>query len=137
MDKDNFFYTLEFIVRDYECDLEGIVNNAVYLHYLEHTRHEFLHAAGIDFAELHAEGIDPVVVRIEVDYKYPLKSRDVFEVRLRVHRHGRFKFIFYQDIYRLPDQILILNAKVTTTCLQNRRPVAPQKLLEILDKYKE
>ena len=31
-------------VRDYECDIQGIVNNANYLHYLEHTRHRFLFA---------------------------------------------------------------------------------------------
>ena len=34
-------------VRDYEVDAEGIVNNANYLHYLEHTRHEFCEEAGL------------------------------------------------------------------------------------------
>ena len=38
MDRDKYFFTLEIVVRDYELDSEGIVNNAVYLHYLEHTR---------------------------------------------------------------------------------------------------
>ena len=33
-------------VRDYECDIEGIVNNANYLHYTEHTRHRFLRSIG-------------------------------------------------------------------------------------------
>lgn len=35
------YFELEMQVRDYECDMEGIVNNAIYQHYLEHTRHEF------------------------------------------------------------------------------------------------
>lgn len=135
MDRNDYIYELEFLVRDYECDLLGIVNNANYLHYLEHARHEFLHAAGIDFAQLHDEGIDPVVVRMEVDYRYPLKTRDYFAVRIHVHREGRFKFVFYQDIYRLPDDKPILQAKVIAACLQNGRPVAPDKLLESLENY--
>ena len=56
---------LEFVVRDYECDLQGMVNNANYLHYFEHARHQWLESLGIDFAALHKDGIDMVVVRIE------------------------------------------------------------------------
>ena len=41
----NYIYELPMKVRDYECDLQGIVNNANYQHYLEHTRHEFLLSA--------------------------------------------------------------------------------------------
>ena len=48
-------------VRDYECDIEGIVNNANYLHYTEHTRHLFLKACGLSFAEMHEKGVDAVV----------------------------------------------------------------------------
>ena len=45
-------------VRDYECDIEGIVNNANYLHYMEHTRHLFLKECGLSFAEMHNKGVD-------------------------------------------------------------------------------
>ena len=37
-----YIYELKMAVRDYECDLQGIVNNANYQHYTEHTRHMFL-----------------------------------------------------------------------------------------------
>lgn len=50
-----YIYELEMKVRDYECDLQGIVNNANYQHYLEHTRHEFLISVGISFAALHEQ----------------------------------------------------------------------------------
>ena len=52
-----YVFTMKMSVRDYECDLQGIVNNANYLHYIEHTRHEFLKHAGANFAELHQNAI--------------------------------------------------------------------------------
>ena len=60
-DSRQYVFELPIKVRDYEVDSEGIVNNAVYLHYLEHTRHEFCEAAGISFRQMHARGLDPVV----------------------------------------------------------------------------
>ena len=56
-------FSLEFAVRDYECDLQGVVNNANYQHYLEHARHEFLISKGISFADLHNEGLDLIVTK--------------------------------------------------------------------------
>ena len=47
----NFKFSLEFTVRDYECDLQGVVNNANYQHYLEHARHEFLISRGCQFCQ--------------------------------------------------------------------------------------
>ena len=131
-----YLFELEFLVRDYECDLLGVVNNAVYQHYLEHGRHEFMHAAGIDFAELHEEGIDPIVTRVEIDYKFPLRSRDRFTLKMGVQREGRLRFVFNQDIFRLPDEQLVLNGKVTAVCLQNGRPVVPDKVAGALEKFK-
>ena len=50
-----FVFVLDMEVRDYECDLQGVVNNSVYQNYLEHTRHKYLKSTGIDFAELAAK----------------------------------------------------------------------------------
>ena len=63
-------------VRNYECDIEGIVNNAVYLNYLEHARYEYIRSLGTDFLSLHNYGTDPVVARIEIDYRKPLVAGD-------------------------------------------------------------
>jgi len=120
---------LEFEVRDYECDLQGVVNNANYLHYLEHARHRWLEVMGIDFAALHKEGIDLVVARIEIDYRYPLQSRDRFVVRSKIRRDGKLKLICNQDIYRRPDEKLIVQAVVTAVALQNGRPIVPSVIL--------
>ena len=112
-------------VRDYECDLQGIVNNAVYQNYLEHARHEFLHEIGLDFAQLCAEGIDAVVTRIEMEYKLPLKPRDEFIVRVGMHRQGRIRFVFDQAIFRVADGKPVLEAEVTGVLTRNGRPIAP------------
>lgn len=85
---------MEFIVLDYECDLHGIVNNANYLHYLEHTRRQFLTENNIDFAKLHTKGIDLFISRIEIDYKHSLKSRDAFVVKLDLIKEGNLRIIF-------------------------------------------
>ncbi|QGG48283.1 acyl-CoA thioesterase [Heliorestis convoluta] len=132
MDIKDYHYQLDFQVRDYECDLQGIVNNAVYLNYLEHARHEFMYEKGIDFAALHKEGKDLVVVRMEIDYKYSLTSRDRFVVRLKVDQESRLKLAFFQEIYRVPDQKLILQAKVVGVCLHKGKPVAVPEIIQAL-----
>ena len=86
MTENNPPFNLKFVVRDYECDLQGVVNNANYQHYLEHARHQFLISKGVSFVELHDEGIDLIVTKVEIEYKYPLKSRDEFFVTVIIQR---------------------------------------------------
>lgn len=133
----DYVFELPFKVRDYECDLQGIVNNAVYQNYLEHTRHEFMEHVGLNFAQMHDEGIDAVVIRVEIDYKFPLKSGDHFVCKVNVAREGNLKFVFLQDIFRLPDLKLIVKGKVTAVTVNNRtgRPVASKELTDIFDQY--
>ncbi|MBI9066103.1 MAG: acyl-CoA thioesterase [Salinivirgaceae bacterium] len=109
----NYKYELKFKVRDYECDLQGIVNNSVYQNYLEHTRHEYLKSVGLNFAEMHTQGITAVVARADIQFKTSLKSGDEFVSRLKVEQEG-IKFLFHQDIYRLPDEKLSIKAIITT-----------------------
>jgi acyl-CoA thioester hydrolase len=125
-------FSLRFIVRDYECDLQGVVNNANYQHYLEHARHEFLISRGVSFFELHNEGIDLVVTKVEIDYKFPLKSRDEFIVTVTIQREGNARILFVQEIFRLPDMKLIVKAKVTGIATKKGRPVPPGDLVHKL-----
>ncbi len=115
-----YIYELTLKVRDYECDLQGIVNNANYQHYLEHTRHEFLLSAGVSFADLHTQGIDPVVARITISFKTPLKSGDQFVSKLYLKKEG-IKYVFYQDIFRKEDNKIVVKAVVDTVCVVNGR----------------
>ena len=125
-----FDFELEMQVRDYECDIQGIVNNAVYQNYLEHCRHKFLHKAGLDFAQLHNDGIDAVVIRAELDYKFPLRPGDFFYIRLKMGKQGRLRIIFNQQIVRKQDEKIMVNAKITTVLTRNNRPIAQDILVE-------
>ena len=107
-------------VRDYETDAQGIVNKANYLHYLEITRHEFCEARGTSFREMHVEGLDPVVRKIEIEYLSSLTMDDVMESRLTVRRNGA-RFIFVQDIYNTKTGAHVVHADVTVVILEDGR----------------
>lgn len=113
-------FEIELKVRDYECDIQGVVNNAVYQSYLEHARHEYLLTKANSFHELTEQGILLMVSRIEMDFKKSLASRDSFTVKLRTERQG-VKLVFFQDIFRLSDNALCLKARVEVIAKINDR----------------
>ena len=131
---EKYIYELKMKVRDYECDLQGIVNNANYQHYIEHTRHEFLTSSGISFARLHDEGIDPVVARLSMAFKTPLKSGDEFVSKLYLKKEG-IKYVFYQDIFRLSDMKVVIKSTVETVCVINGKLSASSLFDEIFAPY--
>ncbi len=123
---------MEMAVRDYECDMQGIVNNSVYQNYLEHVRHEYLKQIGIDFKMFTKKGINLVVVRIELDYKYSLTSGDRFVIGLNLEKESKIKLAFYQDIYRLPDKKPVIKGKIIGVALNaNGRPYMPKEFENI------
>ena len=125
-------FSLELKVRDYECDLQQIVNNAVYQNYFEHVRHEFLLQAGLDFASLHRRGIDLVVVRAELDYHFPLRSGDRFVVTLDQEQKGPIRFLFRQAIFLIPDRRRIVTGIFHGAVLRRGRPAAVAEVTDAL-----
>ena len=126
-------FELDMQVRDYECDVQGIVNNAVYQNYLEHTRHEFLHAAGCDFNALRCEGWEPVVVRADIHFRLSLRPRDCFRSTVELRRAGRLRFVFVQRLIRLVDEQVVVEAEITGGFTKNGRPVAPDPFEKMID----
>lgn len=115
-----YAFCIEMKVRDYECDIQGVVNNANYLHYLEHARHEFLESIGGCFSHLHARGIDPMVSKITLEYKRPLRGGDRFYVGVNMLRKGA-KLVFLQDVYNLDGNVLAVKGEVDVVCLKDGR----------------
>lgn len=121
-------------VRDYEVDSQGIVNNAVYLHYLEHTRHEFCREAGTSFRRMQAAGIDPVLRSVNIEYLRPLGLGEEMISKLALRREGA-RFIFVQDIYSFPEMLPVVKAEVTVVCLENGRLTKGDVLAEAFAAY--
>ena len=90
----DYIFTTRMQVRDYECDIEGIVNNANYLHYAEHTRHLFLKQCGLSFA----------------------RCDDEFISCINLKKEG-LRYVFYQDIYRAADNKLCFKGVIDLVCL--------------------
>lgn len=128
----NELFTVSFKVRDYECDLQGVVNNSVYQNYLEHARHDFLLSREVDFPELTSQGIHLVVVRAELDYRRSLKPGDEFQVTVACEMEGKIRIVFVQNIVK-NDGAIIMNARIIGTALDQRgRPRIPEGLVEKL-----
>lgn len=125
-----YIYELELKVRDYECDIQGVVNNSVYQNYLEHTRHEFLEENNISFSELHNRGIDAMVSSIEIAYKTPLRPGESFISKLFVTKEG-VRYVFHQVIHRKADNKLVIKAKVHAVV------VIDGKLASLLPEFEE
>lgn len=127
-------FTMVMAVRDYECDMQGVVNNAVYQNYLEHARHEFLKARGLDFAQLTARHINVVVVRAALDYRRSLRSGDVFQVTVETERESRLRLTFVQRIVHAESGQTLLDARFVTTAVNPQgRPYFPKELEVLLE----
>ena len=129
-----YIFETKMEVRDYECDIEGIVNNANCLHYMEHTRHLFLKESGLSFAEMQNKGVDAVVARMNLQYKVPLQCDDEFLSRLWLEKQG-VRYVFHQDIFRASDEKLCLKATVELVCLINGKLGNSEDYDKAFEKY--
>jgi acyl-CoA thioester hydrolase len=113
--KENFKESFE--VRDCECDIQGIVNNSVYLNYLEHTRHKFLKSKNLDFAEITKKDVNLVVAKMQLNYKKSLRSGDIFDVVLSIEKQTKAKIVFKQQI--IIDDLLYFEASVVVVATKS------------------
>ena len=124
---------MEMEVRDYELDCEQIVNNANYLHYMEHTRHKFCADVGMPFIEMHRNGIDAVVRKIEIEYITSLRGGESFMSCLKLERKGP-RYIFYQDILKHNGD-LVAQGIVTVVILKDGKLTRGDELASLFSKY--
>ncbi|MDL2282876.1 acyl-CoA thioesterase [Parabacteroides sp. OttesenSCG-928-G06] len=131
-----FIYSLPFKVRDYECDLQGVVNNSNYQRYMEHTRHEFLESLGENFGVMHDKGVDAFVARVDIQFKNSLRSGDHFLSCLNLFKEGP-KLVFDQYIYREPDKLLAAKGRVEIVVVDHGKLTRGEYFDNLLERFRE
>ncbi|STX55702.1 acyl-CoA thioesterase [Legionella beliardensis] len=116
-------FQIELQVRDYECDFQGIVNNANYLHYFEHARHTFLSTMDINFFEITQKEIYLVIYRTEIDYLVPLTYKDIFKVNVEFKRISNLRGTFHQKIM-VNDAIYTKGVFFVTALNSKKKPIS-------------
>jgi acyl-CoA thioester hydrolase len=124
----DFEYIHSDQVRDYELDIQGIVNNSCYFNYVEHARHEFLKHHNLDFAILSKNQIQLVAIEAKGKYRLPLKSGDRYQIGVRVAREGKLKLRFIQKIFNESKQLVFDSETLAVTLNGNNRPFFANQL---------
>jgi acyl-CoA thioester hydrolase len=97
----NYEYKRDFRVRDYECDIQGVVNNATYQRYMEVTRNEWSYEEmSLNYAEMTSGNKFLFVSKMIIEYKFPLRPSDRFWCGGIVRRTSSVKLHAVQDIYK-------------------------------------
>ncbi len=124
----------ESAVRAYEIDVQGIVNNAHYLHYFDHARVQALLSCGIDWGQWSEQGLDLVLIHVDMAIKAPLRAHEQFAVLTNIEKSGKLRLVCSQKIIRKNDNTLIAEAKNTVVCISRERgkPVFPEALNVLL-----
>ncbi|WP_329222250.1 acyl-CoA thioesterase [Streptomyces sp. NBC_01485] len=73
-------FSVRVTVRGYETDVQGHLNQSVYINYAEHARWSLLHAAGISQAALIGRGVGPVALETTIRYRRELLAGDEVDV---------------------------------------------------------
>jgi acyl-CoA thioester hydrolase len=104
-----------------DTDAQGIVYYGRYLPYFDHARTEYHRHLG-GFAGL--DGAEFVMRASRVDYLAPARFDELIESFVRISRIGRTSVTYEFSAWRLPDQLLLVEARQTLVLVdvRERRP---------------
>jgi thioesterase III len=114
---------LETVVRCTEIDVNGHVNNARYVEYLEWGREAWYEAHGFPYARLLALGAVTVVANLNLNLRRPCHQGDRLRIVTRPERRGGSSFALAQRVER-GDGVVAADAVVTVVTVDpaTRRP---------------
>lgn len=125
---------LELVVRSTEIDVNGHVNNAKYLEYLEWGREDWYERAGLDYSAFLEMGIQTVTVNVNINYRRECVQGDRLTVRTHPRRAGRTSYVLKQELVDAAG-VVRADAEVTSVCMdaaERRSRELPDRLREAL-----
>ncbi len=111
--------TVETVVRCTEIDVNGHVNNAKFVEYLEWGREEWYECHGFDYDRLEELGAITVVVNISVNYRQPCHQGDRLRIVTWPQQRGRTSFGLAQRIER-SDGTVVADGVVTLVTVDSQ-----------------
>ncbi|MGW1023684.1 acyl-CoA thioesterase [Streptomyces sp. NPDC002577] len=73
-------FAVRVVVRGYETDTQGHLNQSVYLQYAEHARWSLLQHVGIRQSDMLDKGVGPVTLETTIRYLRELRAGDEVDV---------------------------------------------------------
>ncbi len=104
--------TLEIVVRPTEVDVNGHVNNAKYVEYMEWGREEWYERQGLPYDRLFALGAVTVTANLNLNFRRECRQGEFLVIATRPERLGRTSFALYQEI-RKRDGTLAADGVIT------------------------
>lgn len=101
-----------FTVATYDIDFAGVLNNGVYIRWLEDLRLMFADRI-LPLAEAAKRGIVPTISRTEIDYLAPVRFPDQIKGRMGLLGHGRARFVLWGEFRSQTRGIVTARARQT------------------------
>ncbi len=123
----------------YETDKMGIVHHSNYVRILEESRVDLMTKAGLPFTEVEQMGLMIPVLEVSLQYKFPLRFDDEFEVVPTLTDFNGCKFTVRYEINNLTTGKLALTAQ-TKHCFTDDKlmPVRlKKKFPEVYEKFSQ
>ncbi|MCM8759091.1 MAG: acyl-CoA thioesterase [Candidatus Omnitrophica bacterium] len=106
----------------HDTDAGGVVYYSNYLKFFEEGRTEYFEEKGLFTEELLKKGIAFVVAKAEIEYKRPVRYKDIIDVETQILEIGNTSITFEQKVMK--DGVLCCQAKITIVCVnENLKPV--------------
>jgi len=126
---------MEIRVYYEDTDCGGVVYYANYLKYFERARTEFIREKGESLIDYMNKGITFIVVRAEIEYKFPARYNDILDITTKVSEVRGATFTLDYNVLRKEDRKLVASGMTKLGCIDKEgKPIRiPDSMLRILN----